>query len=112
MLEIVHRALAEEGQPRLDAAHACTQCQITENNQVERDGSSKNGVATQEVNLDFHRIAHPAENIDVVPCFLVILTRRIVVNAYLMINITVQVRIFLRFEDIVDNTGRMTQVFP
>ena len=40
MLEIVHRALAEEGQPRLDAAHACTQCQITENNQVERDGSS------------------------------------------------------------------------
>ena len=103
MLEIVHRALAEERQPRLDAAHACTQCQITENNQVERDGSSKNGVTAQEVNLDFHRIAHPAENIDVVPCFLVILTRRIVVDAYLMINITVQVRIFLRFEDIVDN---------
>ena len=59
MLEIVHRALAEEGQPRLDAAHTCTQCQITENNQVERDGSSKNGVTAQEVNLDFHRIAHP-----------------------------------------------------
>ena len=66
MLEIVHRALAEEGQPRRDAAHTCTQCQITENNQVERDGSSKNGVTAQEVNLDFHRIAHPAENIDVV----------------------------------------------
>ena len=103
MLEVVHRALAEEGQPRLNAAHACTQCQITEKNQVERDGSSKNGVAAQEVNLDFHRIAHPAENIDVVPCFLIILTGRIVVDAYLMINITVQVWIFLRFEDIVDN---------
>ena len=66
VFEVVHRALAEEGQPRLDAAHACTQCQITENNQVERDGSSKNGVTAQEVNLDFHRIARPAEDLSLI----------------------------------------------
>ena len=51
VFKVVHRALAEERQPRLDAAHACTQCQITENNQVERDGSSKNGVTAQELTL-------------------------------------------------------------
>ena len=58
MLEIVHRALAEERQPRLDAAHACTQCQITENNQVERDGSSKNGVTAQPTQPKISMLSH------------------------------------------------------
>lgn len=36
-------------------------------------------------------------------CFLVILAGRIIVDTYLMIYVTIKVRIFFRFEDIVDH---------
>ena len=103
MFEIMHRALAEERQPSLDATHACTQGQIAEQHQVKRDRSSQDRVTAKEVYLDFHRITHPAEDVDVIPCFFVVLTGRLVVDTYLMIYVSVQVREFFGFEDVVDD---------
>ena len=45
---------------------------------------------------------HPSEDVDVVPCFFVVFAGRIVVDTYFMINISVEIRIFFRFEDSVD----------
>ena len=103
MFEVVHRALAEEWQPSLDAAHTCTHSQVTEQYQVERDRSSEDRVTAKEVYLDFHRVTHPAEDVDIVPCFFIVLAGRIVIDAYLMIYVSIQVREFFGFEDVVND---------
>ena len=103
MLEVVHRTLAEERQPSLDAAHPGTQSQVAEQHQVERNGRGQDRVTTQEVDLNLHGITHPSEDVDVVPRFLVVLSGRIVVDAHLVVNIAIQVGEFLRLEDVVDN---------
>ena len=103
MFEVVHRALAEERQPSLDTTHTGTQGQIAEQHQVECDRGSQDGVAAKEVYLDFHRVTHPAEDVDIVPCFFIVLAGRIVIDAYLMIYVSIQVREFFGFEDVVND---------
>ncbi len=73
---------------------------IEEQHQVERDGRGKDRVAAEEVDLDLHRIAEPAENVDVVPAFLVVAARRVVVDADLVVDVLVEVGIKLGLEDV------------
>ena len=42
-------------------------------------------VAAEEVNLNLHWVTHPAEDIDIIPTLLVIVTRWIIVDTYLVI---------------------------
>ena len=98
-----HRALEEEREPFLNAAHAATSGQIIEDHQIEYDRRRQNGVATEEVHLDLHRIAEPAEDVDVVPSFLAVSTRRIVVDAYLVRIVGIKVGIELRLQDVLQH---------
>ena len=54
---------------------------VSEGGQIEDDRRRQDRVATQEVDLDLHRVAEPAEDVDVVPAFLVVAARWVVVDA-------------------------------
>ena len=103
MVEIVHRALAEEREPRLDPTHASPCGQIAEEHQIEGYGCSQNGVAAEEVHLDLHRIAHPTEEVDVVPCLLIVLAGRIVVDAHLVIDVLIKIGLLVGVKDTFDD---------
>src|SRR4051794_4501984 len=77
------RRLEVEAQPLLDSESLqlrAALCQIHEQHQVENQWRRQDRVATQEVHFDLHRIAQPPEDINVVPTFFVIATRRIVID--------------------------------
>src|SRR5688572_12927163 len=77
----VHRRLEVEGEPLLDAGHSSPLRKVEEESGIEDDRSGQDAVAAQEVDLQLHRIAEPAKDVDVVPPFLVVAARRIVVDA-------------------------------
>ena len=82
---VVHRSLEEEGEETLDATAAGTGGQVAEQAEVEQQRCGKDGVAAEEVDLNLHGIVHPAEDVDVVPSLLVVVARRIVVDAHLVV---------------------------
>ena len=96
---IMHRALEEEAQEALSAPAASTACEVDEQTQVKAQRSCEDRVAAQEVDLDLHGIAHPAEDVDIVPALLVIVAGRIVVDANLVAVVAVQVRLVVSYQD-------------
>ena len=82
---VVHWRLEEEAQEALGAVTASTGCKVAQQSEVEQQWSCKDRVAAEEVNLNLHRITHPSEDVDVVPTFLVIVARWIVVDANLVV---------------------------
>jgi len=96
---VMHRALQEEAQEALDAAAACACCNVAEQYQVKAEGRGKDRVAAEEVDLYLHRVAHPAEDVDIVPSLLVVVARGIVVDAYLVVVVGVQVRLVFGYKD-------------
>src|SRR5262249_45938390 len=93
-----HGRLQIEAQPFLDAESLDVPAalgQVEEQNQVQHDGRGQNRIATEKVDLDLHRIAQPAEDVDVVPTFFVITSRRVIVNADLVMNFFVELGIQL-----------------
>ncbi len=82
---VVHGALEEEAQEALDAVAAVASGEVAEKNEVEAEGSCEDRVAAEEVDLDLHGIAHPAEDVDVVPAFLAVVARGIVVDTHLVV---------------------------
>ena len=63
--------------------------QIEEEHQIERNRSGQDRVAAEEVDLELHRVAKPAEDVDVVPRFFLIAARRVVVDADLVVDVAV-----------------------
>src|SRR5258708_16243241 len=47
--------------------------------------------SAQEIHLDLHRVAHPPEDVDVVPTLLVVPPGRVVVDADHVVDLAVQV---------------------
>ena len=86
---VVHRTLHEETQEVLDTITTGTGGEVDEQTEVEAQGGCQDGVATEEVDLDLHGIAHPAEDVDIIPTLLVVLSRRIVVDTYLVVIVAV-----------------------
>src|SRR5689334_8149505 len=70
--------------------------QIKEEHQVKHDWSSQDRVTAQEIYFDLHRITQPAENINVVPALFVVATRRVVIDADFVMNVSVEIGIKLR----------------
>src|SRR4051812_9684130 len=68
----VDRALEVERQPLLDAVQVRALGQVEEQRYVEHNRRRENAVAAEEVDLQLHRIPEPADEIDVVPAFLVV----------------------------------------
>src|SRR5579859_5475625 len=88
-----HRRLEEEAEPLLNAQAAqlrATLRQIEEQNEVEHNRRGKDGVAAEEINLNLHGIAEPSEDVDVVPAFFVVATRRVVVDTDFVEDIAVE----------------------
>ena len=88
---VVHRALEEEAQEALYAVASGACCEVAEQYEVEAEGSCEDRVAAEEVDLDLHGVAHPAEDVEVVPAFLVVVARGIVVDADLVVGAVVVV---------------------
>src|SRR5687768_7128026 len=76
----VHRALEIKREPLLNTRHARTLCEIEEESRVEHDGRRENAIATQKIDLELHRVAEPAEDVDVVPALFVVAARWVVVD--------------------------------
>ena len=83
--------------------HARALREIEEQRQVEHDRRRENAVAAEEVDLELHRIAEPADQIDVVPAFLVVAARRVVVDPDDVAEVLVEIRIEVRLEDVVEH---------
>ncbi len=96
---VVHRALEEEAQEALCAVATVACCEVDKEAEVEAEGCCEDRVAAEEVNLNLHRISHPAEDIDVVPAFLVVVARGIVVDTYLVVVVGVEVGLVFRHEN-------------
>ncbi len=54
-------------------------------------GSSKDAVTTEEVDLDLHGVTHPTEDVDVVPTLFIVATWWVVVDTYLVKDISIKV---------------------
>jgi hypothetical protein len=99
----VVRALEEEGQPLLDAVHAAALGQVHQQDQVQDDGGGQDAVAAEEIDLDLHGVAHPAEDVDVVPPFLVVAAGRVVVDPHLVVKVLVQLGVEVRLQDLLQH---------
>src|ERR1700730_4896534 len=101
-----HGRLEVQAEPLLDAQAAQRGTplrQIEEQYEVEHDGRSENRVATQKVDFDLHGIAEPSEDVDVVPAFFVVTAGRVIVDANLVEDISVEFRIQARLENVFEH---------
>src|ERR1051325_5510494 len=97
-----HRALEVERQPLLDPGEPTAPCKVEEQDQVERDRCRQDAVAAQEVDLDLHGVIEPAEDVDVVPAFLVVLARLVVVNMNLVLVAAIEILVERRLQDVIE----------
>ena len=88
---VVHWGFEEEAEEALDAVASGTCGEVAQQAEVETERSGEDRVAAEEVDLYLHRVAHPAEDVDVVPSFLVVVAWRIVVDAHLVVVLCVLV---------------------
>ena len=96
---VVLRTFEIETQEALCAIASIASGGINEQHEVETEGCGKDGVATEEIDFHLHRIAHPTENVDVVPAFFVVTTRGIVIDAHLVIVISIEIGLLLGAKD-------------
>ena len=96
---VVHRSLQEEAEEPLYAPLSSACRQVAEQAEVEQHGSGKDRVAAEEVDLDLHGIAHPSEYVDVVPALLVVVAGRIIVDAHLVVIVSVEFGLAFSFQD-------------
>ncbi len=103
---VMHRALEEEAQEALDSITAGTLSEVAEKHEVKAERSGKDRIAAEEVDLYLHRIAHPAENVYIVPTLFVVVAGRVVVDTHfvvilsvLIITVAIEVRLIFRNED-------------
>src|SRR5271154_6120795 len=90
-----HWRLEVKTQPLLNSSQACALCEIQEQNQVEHNRRCQDRIPAKEIDFDLHRIAEPAEDVDVVPALFVVSARRIVVDADLVEHLSVKLGIQL-----------------
>ena len=74
--------LEVERQPFLNSFHTGTLREIHEQREVEGERRGQDRIAAEEVDLDLHLVAEPAEDVDVIPAFFVVAAGRIVVDLY------------------------------
>jgi hypothetical protein len=69
-----------------------------------RNRRGQNRVAAEKVDLDLHRVAQPAEDVDVVPGFLLVAARRVIVDADLVVDVLVEIGIEIGLEDVLERS--------
>ena len=96
---VVLRAFEEETQEALCAVTAVAGSGVDEQHEVEAKRGGQNRIAAEEVDFHLHGVAHPTEDVDVVPAFLAVAARRIVVDAHLVVVVRVEVGLLVGHED-------------
>ena len=96
--------LQVEGKPLLHTRLAGPVGQVQEEREVQDDRCGQNRVTAQEVHLDLHRVAHPSEDVDVVPPLLVVAAGWVVVDADDVVDVAVEVRVGVGLEDGIQHT--------
>src|SRR6187402_275874 len=71
--------------------------------EIERQRSSEDGVAAEEVDLKLHGIAKPAENVDIIPTLLVIPAGRIVVNPDFVKDVLIKIGVLFGLKDVFED---------
>src|SRR5689334_6459589 len=71
----MHRTLEVERQPFLNTAAVRALRKIEEQREIEHQRRRQNAVPTQKIDLQLHGVTEPAEQIDIVPAFLVVAAR-------------------------------------
>src|SRR6266850_2381299 len=97
------RALEVEAEPLLDALHPGAGGQVPEQRQIQHDGRRQDRVPAEEIDLDLHRVAHPPDDVDVVPALFVVAAGLVVVDRHLVLQVLVEVRVLLRLEDLLQH---------
>src|SRR5882757_10068579 len=77
--------------------------EIEEKREIEHDGRSENRITTQEVDFELHRISEPTEDIDVVPTFLRVAARRVILDTYFVEDVLVERGVELGLQDDVES---------
>src|SRR5277367_3020555 len=88
-----HRRLEIKTQPLLNAESAKLRAalrQIHKEHQIQHNGRRKNGIPAKKIYFDLHRVAEPAEDVDIVPALFVVASRRVIVYADLVGEIAVE----------------------
>src|SRR5579872_3211564 len=99
-----HGALEIKAQPLLRTVHVGPLREVEEEGQIEHDGRRQDRIAAKEVDLELHRVAEPAEEVDVVPALLRVAARRVVVDANLVDELGVEVRVEIRLQNMLENS--------
>src|SRR5688572_16995976 len=98
-----HGTFEIETQPLLNSTHSATLGKVQEQYEVENDGRREDAVSAKKVYFNLHRIAEPTVDIHVVPAFLVVAPRGVVMNPDLVRKVLVKIGIQLRLEDLVEH---------
>ena len=77
--------------------------EIEKEHEIQHDGCRKDRVPAEEIDLDLHRIVEPTKNINVVPTFFVVTTRWVIVNADLVENVAVKIRVEIGLQNVFEN---------
>src|SRR6266540_3686242 len=94
-----HRRLEVEGEPLLNPGQARAPREIQKERQIEGHRRRENRVAAEEVDLDLHGLAEPAEDVDIVPPLLRVSPRRVVLDADLVEILAVELAVDLGLEN-------------
>jgi len=95
------RTLKVKGKPFLDPVHFGALGKVEKEHQVEAQGCRQDAIPAKKVDLDLHRVTEPSENIDIIPALFIVSTRRVIVDADLMMEALIQLWIKVRLEDVV-----------
>src|SRR5438128_11710068 len=101
-----HRRFEVKTQPLLNADSAQLRSslgQIEEQQQIEHNWRGKDRIPAEEIYFDLHGIAEPSEDVYVVPAFFVVTARRIVVNADLVRELAVELRVKVRLQNVLEH---------
>jgi len=77
--------------------------EIHKENEIEGERRGEDGVTTKEVHFELHRVAKPAEDVDVVPALFVVTAGRVIVDADLVVEVLVEVGVELGLEDDIED---------
>src|ERR1044072_3167396 len=97
------RRFEVEREPLLNAFHAGSLGEVEKQCEIENDWRGKYRVTAKKIDLDLHRVTEPAEYVDVVPTFLVVASRRVVVDTDDMRKVLIEIRVNIWLEDVFED---------
>src|SRR5438874_10486613 len=101
-----HRRLEVKAQPFLNTY--ATQLrgafrQIEEEYEIQHNRRCENRITAEEIHLDLHGIAEPSKDVDIVPALFVVTARRVIVNANLVRELAIELRVKVWLQNVLQH---------